>query len=231
MFTRKIRLFLLPLLIATILLIPTGIAADVSEPIENSADSFISWTHSHSGKKVSAAECLEISAPEHWANLTQEQRNAYRDLNVVLPDFYTFNQQSGSNYARAYATRPSSKGARVGAAFIIEYMATANSYTGAIPFTINHWASTANTCNGAPSAFPETTVIADLMKWDGSKWVRVESGDNTGYFTSFVEVWKNKFFPESESYCTFSQHFGEFPAGAVPSVYYLSMKSNTVYYD
>jgi hypothetical protein len=42
---------------------------------------------------------------------------------------------------------------------------------------------------------------------------------------------KNKFFPASGYYSTFSQHYGDFPPGAVPPAYYLSRWSNTVYYS
>lgn len=147
----------------------------------------------------------------------------------MLPDFHKFKQDTSAVSTTALKPDPSSMNVKMAAAIV--YMATANSATSAIPYGINYWASTSNTYNGVACSFPVTNVIADLMRWDGSKWVRVDGGTSTGYYTSFVEVWKNKFFPASGSYSTFSQHYGDFPLGAVPPAYYLSRWSNVVYYS
>ena len=108
----------------------------------------------------------------------------------------------------------------------IVYIATANSGTSAIPGAINYWASTSNT----PTNFPVTSIIAQLCRWDGSQWVVADQGSDTQYATTFVEVWKNKLLPSSGQYITYSQHYGDFPAGAVPAAYYLTRWSNQVTY-
>jgi len=69
------------------------------------------------------------------------------------------------------------------------------------------------------------------MRWDGSKWVREDENTATGYFTTLTEAWKNKFFPQSGLYATYSQHFGDFPPGAQLPTWELFWWSNTVQYS
>jgi nitrate reductase NapE component len=226
---RKISVVLCVFLLVAIIMVPVVSAGIVGTLPEQSSDQFMEWAYSMEGKEVTAGQCLEKNAPGYWANLSDEQKKAYTETVVVLPDFHKFKQDT--SVVSAPSSNPDTSSQDPKALAVIVYMATANSGTGAIPYGINYWASTANTCNGAPCAFPVTNIIADLMRWDGSKWVRADGGTQTGYYTSFVEVWKNKFFPASGYYSTFSQHYGDFPPGATPPAYYLSRWSNTVYYS
>ena len=229
--TLKIGVVPLALLLAAMTMIPM-VSAEMADTFpQHSSDQFMEWAYSMEGKEVTAGQCLEKSAPEYWANLSDIQKTAYTEIKVVLPYFHKFKQDASAVSATALKPDAPSKDTKTAAA-IIYYVATANSATGAIPYGINYVASTANTANGVPYAFPVTNVIADLMRWDGSKWVRADGGTSTGYSTSYVQVWKNKFFPASGYYySTFSQHYGDFPLGAVPPGYYLSRWSNTVYYS
>ena len=62
------------------------------------------------------------------------------------------------------------------------------------------------------------------------EWVMVDQGTDSEYYTTFAEVWKNKLLPSSGQYITYSQHYGDFPPGAVPAAYYLTRWSNQVTY-
>ena len=221
--TIKLGFFLL-LLFAGMAIVPLVSAEKVGSLPSHNSDQFMEWAYTMEGKEVTAAQCLERSSPEYWTNLTNEKRSAYSEIKVVLPNFHQFKQNADAQSATASSiTSDNDQNARA-----IIYTATANSATSVIPFGINYWASTATT----PVAFPVTNVIADLMRWDGSRWVSADQGTATGYFTSFVEVWKNKFFPQSECYyITYSQHYGDFPPGTIPPAYYITKWSNQIYYS
>jgi len=225
----KFYVVLLALLLVAMAMVPYVSAGMADTLPQQSADQFMEWAYSMEKQEVTAGQCLEKSAPEYWANLSEKQRNAYNVIKVILPDFHKFKQDDSS--VSAVAIKPDSLSNDEKAAAEIVYIATANSATSAIPYGINYWASTANTCNGAPYAFPVTNIIADLMRWDGSQWVRADGGTSSGYYTTFIEVWKNKFFPSAGYYSTCSQHYGDFPPGADPPVYYISRWSNVVQYS
>jgi hypothetical protein len=219
---RKISIVLLALLLAAMAMVPmvsAGETADTRIPSDSSR--FMNWAYQHEGKNVTAAQCLEISAPGYWANLSAEKKKAYSEITVEIPNFHSLKQNDGPASATAQKA-----GGAPGTRDMVVYVATANSATSALPGAINYWASTANT----PTAFPVTTIIAQLCRWDGSQWVIADQGTVTDYATTFSEVWKNKLLPLSGQYSTYSQHYGDFPPGAVPSAYYLARWSNQVTY-
>ena len=221
--TLKIDLFLL-LLFTGMAIVPIVSAEKVESLPGHSSDQFMEWAYTMEGKEVTAAQCLEKISPEYWTNLTDEERIAYAEVKVALPDFHRFEQNTDEQSASASSiTSDKEQNART-----VLYQATANSATSVIPYGINYWACTATT----PCAFPVTNVVANLMRWDGSAWVSADQGTPTGYFTSFVEVWKNKFFPQSGSYySTFSLHYGDFPPDAIPPAYSITKWSNQIYYS
>jgi len=222
---RKWSVVLLALLLAAMAMVPM-VSAEGSGNVPTDSDStrFINWAYQNEGKTVTAAQCLEISDPGYWANLSDEKKKAYSGIEVEIPNFHTLDQNSAA--VSATATQPGGSSENQKSVSAIVYVATANSATSAIPGAINYWASTSNT----PIAFPVTSIIAQLCRWDGSQWVIADLGSDTQYAAMFVEVWKNKLLPSSGQYITYSQHYGDFPAGAVPPAYYLTRWSNQVTY-
>ncbi|MDD5142364.1 hypothetical protein [Methanoregula sp.] len=220
--TSKTWVALLALLLAAMAMVPLVSAADTSDS-QMSSDSarFMNWAYQNEGKVVTAAQCLEISAPGYWANLSVEKKKAYSEITVEIPNFHSQKLSDGPVSATAQPVSRTS-----GIRSMIVYIATANSATSAVPGAINYWASTSNT----PTAFPVTNIIAQLCRWDGSQWVIADQGTVTDYYTTFSEVWKNKLLPSSGQYKTYSQHYGDFPPNAEPSVYYITRWSNQVTY-
>ena len=222
---RKLSIVLLALLLAVMATVPL-VSADGFSDTQTATDStrFINWAYQNEGKVVTAAQCLELSDPGYWANLSDAKKKAYSEIAVEIPDFHTLKQKTAA--VSATATRSGGSAENLKSLSAIVYVATANSATSAIPGAINYWASTSNT----PTAFPVTSIIAQLCRWDGSQWVVADQGSDIQYATTFVEVWKNKLLPSSGQYITYSQHYGDFPAGAVPPAYYLTRWSNQVTY-
>jgi len=221
----KWNVILLALLLAAITMVPM-VSAGETVKVQASPDSvqFINWAYQNEGKVVTAAQCLEKSAPGYWVNLSDEKKKAYSEIKVEIPNFHSPNQKTEAVSATSSLSGESSK--TLISPQVIVYVATANSATSAVPGAINYWASTSNT----PTAFPVTNIIAQLMRWDGSQWVMVDQGTDTEYYTTFAEVWKNKFLPQSGTYITYSQHYGDFPPGAVPAAYYMTRWSNQATY-
>ncbi|MGD0079562.1 MAG: hypothetical protein ABSB80_02800 [Methanoregula sp.] len=221
----KPGVILLPLMLAAMAMVPM-VSAGESVMVQPSSDSarFINWAYQNEGKVVTAAQCLEKSAPGYWVNLSDEKKKAYSEIKVEIPDFHSLHQRTEAVSATSSQSGESSK--TLVSPSVIVYVATANSATSAIPGVINYWASTSNT----PTAFPVTNIIAQLLRWNGSQWVMVDQGTDSEYYTTFAEVWKNKLLPSSGQYITYSQHYGDFPPGAVPSAYYLTRWSNQVTY-
>jgi hypothetical protein len=218
---RKINIVQLALLLAAMAIVPIVSAENpgMAQPSSDQAR-FINWAYQNEGKVVTAAQCLENNAPGYWANLSDEKRKAYSEIKVEIPDFHSLNQNTDTVSATASQSGGSSQTPMSRSAIV--YVATANSATSSVPGAINYWASTSNT----PTVFPVTNIIAQLCRWDGSQWVIVDQGTDTEYSTMFAEVWKNKLLPSSGQYITYSQHYGDFPPGAVPEAYYLTRWSN-----
>ena len=229
----KFGIIMFSLFLTAMVIIPIVSAAEQENiQISQESDKFYNWAYQNEGKTVTAAQCLEQSALGYWVNLSDEKKKIYADIKVDLPNFHKrvdSHKQTQFNAVSTTLSQPAeiSKSMVFPLSTTVIYVATANSGTGVIPLSINYWASTSN----SPCAFPATTVIAQLMKWDGSQWLLVNQGTDTQYYSSFVEIWMNKLVPSQGTYVTYSQHYGDFPAGAIPSAYYLTRWSNQVIYS
>jgi len=161
---RKLSVALLALLLAAMAMAPM-VSAGNPIKVQQSSDSaqFINWAYQNEGKVVTAAQCLEKSAPGYWANLSVEKKKAYSEIKVKIPNFHTPNQNTDAVSATASQSGESPE--TLISPSVIVYMATANSATSAVPGAINYWASTSNT----PTASPVTNIIAQLLKWNGSQ--------------------------------------------------------------
>lgn len=160
----KKMVVLLALLLTAMAMIPM-VSADGNTDDQTSSDSiqFMNWAYKNEGKIVTAAQCLEVSAPGYWANLSNDKKKTYSGITVEIPNFHALKQNSDTVSATASRIESSSE-AQISPTAIV-YVATANSGTSAIPGAINYWASTSNT----PTAFPVTNIIAQLCRWDGSQ--------------------------------------------------------------
>jgi hypothetical protein len=224
---RKIGVVLLALLLAGMAMVPMVSAQSVDTSSVQKSDKYMEWAYTMEGKEVPVSLILEKRNPEYWANLTKEDKRAFSNIKTKIPDYHTFDKPSDKQSVSATASgSPEGSDKSAGSLSAIIYTADATGFTGAIPFGINFWASTTTNY-----PCPYSLVIADLMRWDGSKWVRADEATATGYYTTFTEAWKNKFFPQSGYYRTYSQHFGNFPPGAIPPTWTLAWWSNTVYYS
>ncbi len=136
---RKIVIALLAILLVATAIVPVVGAGD-SAGVQPSSDSarFMNWAYRNEGKTVTAAECLQLSAPGYWANLSAEKKKVYSEITVEIPDFHSLDQGSGPVSATARQAGITSETA--GTRGVIVYVATANSATSALPGAINYWA-------------------------------------------------------------------------------------------
>lgn len=73
----KFGVILLALLLVAMAMVPIVSAGMADTFPQHSSDQFMEWAYSMEGKEVTAGQCLEKSAPEYWANLSDKQKNAY----------------------------------------------------------------------------------------------------------------------------------------------------------
>jgi hypothetical protein len=102
----KPGIILLALLLAAMAIVPL-VSAGEPVRVQPSADStrFINWAYQNEGKVVTAAQCLEKSAPGYWVNLSDKKKKAYSEIKVEIPDFHALNQQSDPVLATSSQSR------------------------------------------------------------------------------------------------------------------------------
>ncbi|OPX65172.1 MULTISPECIES: hypothetical protein [unclassified Methanoregula] len=223
----KTLVVMLALFLAVTVIMPAGSAEMTTSTASPEVDAYMEWAYTMEGKEVPVSQILEKRNPEFWSNLSQDQKNVYSKLKTMIPNYHQFSQTTEKEFATATATGKSSGNDKIASSLeVIIYTADAYSATTAIPGAINYWAGTTTNY-----PCPWSLVIADLMRWDGSKWVRQKEKTAESYYTTFTEAWDNSILPPSGYYySTYSQHFGDFPPGAVPPAWTLARWSNTMYY-
>jgi hypothetical protein len=223
----NLSIVLLALLLAAMALVPL-VSAQVTELSPSpQTDTYMDWAYTMEGKNVPVSQVLEKRSPGYWANLSEDRKTAYSKITTRIPNYHQFEQPAGKKSASAEVPGIAARSNENARPSVIIYTADAINAVSTIPFGINYWASTTTNY-----PCPYSLVIADLMRWDGSKWIRQDEATATGYGTTLTEAWDNSFFPPSGySYATYSQHFGDFPAGAVPPAWTLAWWSNSVYYS
>lgn len=228
--TIKVGFFLL-LLFAGMAIVPLVSAEKVGSLPSHNSDEFMEWANTMSGKEVTAAQCIEKNDKRYWSSLSEEKQNEFKKIKVVLPDFKKFEQPSTEQTHVQYAVGSQSAQADTPmSAMSFIYTVSHGNSIGVIPYGISYAANTYCFLNGIPCPFPDINIIADLMKYNGSGWGRVDGGTATRYGSSTVEVWKQKWYPQAGSYQIFSQHYGTFPSGSTPPVYYYAKWGNRVNY-
>jgi hypothetical protein len=224
---RKLSVVLLALFLAATTMAPVVSAQVTKLSPSPETDAYMDWAYTMEGKYVPVSQMLEKKSPGYWANLSDDRKTAFSKITTKIPNYHQFAQPAGTKSASAEAPDIAVRSNEKARPNVIIYTADAIGSAAAIPFGINYWA---HTTTNYPC--PYSLVIADLMRWDGSKWVRQDEATATGYGTTLTEAWDNSFFPPSGySYATYSQHFGDFPAGAVPPAWTLAWWSNSVYYS